>query len=97
MRDPREQFDLDELVRTWVVRHLEIVGEAASAVPSSILQKAPEVPWHLVVATRNRLAHSYFDIDDDQVWATVEHALPPLRRAIERLMADLEDGTGDGA
>ena len=29
----RTSFDQDELVQTWVIHHLEIIGEAARAIP----------------------------------------------------------------
>ena len=29
----RVPFDEDELVQTWVIHHLEIIGEAARAIP----------------------------------------------------------------
>jgi uncharacterized protein with HEPN domain len=34
----RERFDHDELVQTWVIRHMEIIGEAARAIPQDFKQ-----------------------------------------------------------
>jgi uncharacterized protein with HEPN domain len=76
-------------VRTWVVHHLQIIGEAARAVPESVLRGAPEVPWHLVVGARNVLVHGYFLVDPDEVWGMVERDLPMLREAVERLLTAL--------
>ena len=36
------------------LRNLELVGEAASRVPPDLRERAPEMPWRLVIGTRNR-------------------------------------------
>ena len=32
----RPAFDADELVRTWIVHHFEIIGEAARSLPPGV-------------------------------------------------------------
>lgn len=39
----RTVFDEDELIQSWIVRHLQLIGEAASRVPESIRELAPEI------------------------------------------------------
>jgi uncharacterized protein with HEPN domain len=39
----RDTFDRDELIQSWIARHLQILGEAAGAMPSEIRQEAPDV------------------------------------------------------
>lgn len=85
----RERFDRDELVRSWVVRHLAVIGEAAGRLSDELRGRAPEIPWGVVIGARNVLVHAYFDIDHDEVWNTVQRDLPPLRVAVERLLAAL--------
>ncbi|MBC6450925.1 HepT-like ribonuclease domain-containing protein [Actinokineospora xionganensis] len=39
------------------------------------LTSHPAVPWRLIKGMRNRIAHNYWTVDDDIVWAVVsEHA-----------------------
>lgn len=71
----REGFEADELVQTWVVHHLQIIGEAASRLSDDATAAAPEVPWRAIVGMRNILVHGYFHIDLDAVWTVVEHDL----------------------
>lgn len=52
-----EAFDRDELVQTWVVRHLEIIGEAVRSLSPDIKARHPEVPWAVIGRLRNILAH----------------------------------------
>jgi uncharacterized protein with HEPN domain len=35
---------------------------------------------------RNRLVHAYFDINLEILWQTVQHDLPPLIAALERVL-----------
>lgn len=39
------------------------------------LESHPDVPWRLIKGMRNRIAHDYWTVDDDIVWAVVsQHA-----------------------
>ncbi|WP_325062465.1 DUF86 domain-containing protein [Vitreimonas sp.] len=46
-----------------VTRCVEIIGEAARAVPPDVRARAPDVPWSQIVATRHILAHAYGRVD----------------------------------
>ncbi len=60
------------------VRNLELIGEAATHVPEAVRQANPQIPWRLVIATRNRLIHGYLGIDNDTLWSIVRHDVPAL-------------------
>ena len=72
------------------VRLIEI-GEAVKDIDPDMLDSEPAVPWQDVAGMRDYLAHRYFDTDHAIVAATVNHDLPPLIVAVERLrkLADL--------
>jgi uncharacterized protein with HEPN domain len=40
------------------VRNLELIGEAATRIPEGVRAANPQLPWRLVIATRNRLTES---------------------------------------
>jgi uncharacterized protein with HEPN domain len=40
----REAFEADELIQSWFVRHLQIIGEAARALPEGVRAKMPDIP-----------------------------------------------------
>ncbi len=73
-----------------LVRLLEIVGEAARGVSSEFRSNHPDIPWRSVIATRDHLAHGYFDVNLDIVWSTITTDLPPLVAELERLVQDLD-------
>lgn len=40
----RNAFDRDELVQTWMIHHLQIIGEAAGRLSDAFREKHPENP-----------------------------------------------------
>lgn len=88
-RHGREAFEKDELIQTWIVHHLQIIGEAVAQLGRSYHEAHPEVPWPQIVGMRNILVHEYFGVDLNETWRTVERDLPVFRSAIERLLDEL--------
>ena len=91
-RRGRMQFEEDELVQTWVLHHIQIIGEAARKLSEDLRINHPTVPWSEIVAMRNALVHDYFGVDVEEVWATVERDLPDLKRKIEEILQERRDG-----
>ena len=50
-------FDQDELIQTWVVHHLQIIGEASRGISQSFRDQYPTIPWTKIVGMRNILVH----------------------------------------
>lgn len=73
------------------LRNLELIGEAATHVPDGAKQKAPDVPWRQVVATRNRLIHGYLGIDNDTLWSIIRDDVPALLENLRRLKVTIAD------
>ena len=90
-----EAFVEDTRLVFAVARAVEVVGEAARAIPEEVRSLAPEVPWRQIVSTRNKIAHQYFAVKLDVVWNIVQNDLPPLIASMERLLALLEPGDDD--
>lgn len=82
----RQAFEDDELIQTWIVRHLQNIGEAASKISDATRSAYPQVAWANIVAMRNIIVHEYFGIDRDEVWSTVEFDLPVLKRQVEAML-----------
>lgn len=78
----RDAFEQDELIQTWIVHHLQIIGEAANALPDNFRDKYPDIPWSKIIGMRNILVHNYFGIDVDVVWAVIINELPDLKKKI---------------
>lgn len=83
----RGSFATDPMRYDATLRNLELIGEAASHVPASVRETAPDIPWRMVVAVRNRLIHGYLGVDDDTLWSIVRDDVTPLRAALMALLA----------
>ena len=68
------------------LRKLTLIGEAATRVPESVRDLAPDIPWRKIVGTRNRLMHAYQGTEMSAVWSIVTHDLPALRVALQSLL-----------
>jgi uncharacterized protein with HEPN domain len=82
----RKEFENEELIQTWIIHYLLILGEAVAALSDSFKEEHSEIPWSKIVGMRNVLIHNYFGIDLDVVWLVIEDDLPELQRYIEALL-----------
>ena len=81
-------FD-DELVQTWVLFHLQIIGEAARAISEETKVKYVEIEWLRIIGFRNLLVHEYFRVNLDLVWYIVENELSDLKSQIELMLEEI--------
>ena len=81
-----ERFAAGGLNYDATLRNLELIGEAATHVPDAVRESNPQIPWRLMIATRNRLIHGYLGIDNDTLWSIVHDDIPavlPQLRALK--------------
>lgn len=77
------EFACNTDVQDLVIRCLTVVGEAARRTPEGLRCRSPGVPWSVMIATRNRLAHEYDGIDIETVWLTVTGDLAGVLQQLE--------------
>jgi uncharacterized protein with HEPN domain len=80
-------FVADALRFDATLRNLELIGEAATHIPESVRTSLPDIPWRMIIATRNRLIHGYLGIDNDTLWSIVETDVPALLGNLQALKA----------
>jgi uncharacterized protein with HEPN domain len=71
-------FTARQVIYDATLRNLELIGEAATHIPDEIRSAHPEIPWRMIIATRNRLVHGYLGIDNDTLWSIVSDDVPEL-------------------
>jgi uncharacterized protein with HEPN domain len=79
-------FESDELIQTWILHYLLILGEAAAGLSESFREQSDHMPWRKIIGMRNILIHHYFGIDLKVVWDVVDIELPKLKEGIEALL-----------
>jgi uncharacterized protein with HEPN domain len=70
-----------------LIRLVAVLGDAAKLVSDDTCAHLSAIEWSNIKGMRDRLIHGYFDINLDIPWATVEHDLPPLIRALEDVLS----------
>lgn len=60
------------------IRNLELIGESATHIHEPVRMANPQIPWRLIIATRNRLIHGYLGIDNDTLWSIIQRDIPAL-------------------
>jgi uncharacterized protein with HEPN domain len=91
-----ETFVEDDKTASAVIRKLEIIGEATKNVPEEIRREYPQVPWRQMAGMRDRLIHSYFEVDYLLVWETVKSQIPLLQPVIAQILRHLEEEIVEG-
>lgn len=81
----KAEFVADTRTYDATLRNLELIGEAARNVPEQVRSAHPEIPWRMIIATRNRLIHAYLGIDDDTIWSIIRDEVPELLTTLEAL------------
>jgi len=86
------EYLADLMLRSAVERQFEIIGEALNRLAQEAPDIAKRIP-HLrrAIGMRNVLIHGYREVDNQNVWQTVQQSLPPLRVQLAALLAELGD------
>ncbi|MDP1832877.1 MAG: DUF86 domain-containing protein [Geothrix sp.] len=82
----REDLDRDEMLRLALQYLVLTIGEAAKHIPLETQAKALDIPWRAMAASRDRMAHGYFDINLDMLWTMASVDIPALRDGLSRLL-----------
>lgn len=85
----QESFVADTLVYDATLRNLELIGEAATRIPQHLRQAYPQIPWRMIIATRNRLIHAYLGIDNDILWSIVDTEIAALLTLLRTVRSDM--------
>ena len=83
-------FDQERFINSGItydatLRNLELIGEAATHVPQEVRDQHAEIPWRMVIATRNKLIHGYLGIDTDTLWSIIQTDVPELLNQLQKV------------
>ena len=83
----RADLNKDRMLELALTRLVELVGEAAWFVPDEYREQHSQVPWRVIVATRNQLTHGYSSIDLDEIWGIIQDDLLSLIAQLQAITA----------
>lgn len=73
-----DDFRSNVVVRSAVLYHLIVLGEASIGLPPEVQARPSLIPWRAIRGTRNTLVHAYYRTDLVTVWSIVTNDLDPL-------------------
>jgi uncharacterized protein with HEPN domain len=88
----RAAFNEDDVAQLALLHLIQRLGEGASRLSADFRAAHPEFPWTEMIGMRNRIVHSYEDLDPDIVWRVAAEDLEPVVAALERSLAQWPPG-----
>ena len=88
----KQKFLSDETIQRATFYRLQTIGEAVNKLPDELKAKYPDVPWRDIVDFRNFLAHRYWRIDLNVVWAIMNSdtdSIIELKPVVQELIQKL--------
>ena len=86
----QEGFIASGMTYDATLRNLELIGEAATHISDELRADHADIPWRLIIATRNRLIHAYLGIDNDTIWSIIQDDIPVLLSALKDLGGEFQ-------
>ena len=80
---------MDEKTYSAVLRKIEIIGEAVKNIPQEIKTQFSETPWSDMAKLRDKIIHSYFEINFETIWKVIKDRLPEIKEKVKSILINL--------
>ena len=77
-------------LRRTTERAIQIISEAARALPEELRMRYSDAPWAEIIGIGNPLRHEYHRVDDKVLWETATADLPKLQPIILRMLIETQ-------
>jgi uncharacterized protein with HEPN domain len=84
-----DAFYRDRLLTAAVCFKFAVLGEATWRLSDELHDRFPDIPWRDIRNMRNRVVHSYDNIDLVEVWRTSTIDVPVLLEQLGQIQAKL--------
>ncbi len=85
------QYQQSYTLRRAAERAIQIVSEAAKALPSEMRARYPDTPWSAIIGIGNVLRHDYQHLDDRRLWEIITVHLPALRPIVLSMLTEMDE------
>lgn len=86
----KNHFLNDEMTIDAVLRNLQTMSESTQRLSNAIKAGTTTISWNELSGFRNILVHSYFDINLERVWDSIQMDLPELKIFTSTALQELE-------
>lgn len=66
------------------------IGELCKVVSEELKTQEKAVPWKEWCGIRDVFAHQYSNLDHESAWSTIQHDLPELKNAVDKILKSNE-------
>lgn len=84
-----DEYSTSYMVKSAVERQLGIIGEAVNLFIKNSADSTPLNNAKQIISLRNRLVHSYDNIDDRIIWNIIGRHLSPLEDEVVQLLGEV--------
>lgn len=84
--DTLEAFKSNTMLYDAVMMNFILIGEACKRLDMEVKTANPQIDWKGINGYRNFIAHEYFGVDENIVWAAITLELPVLKAEIQKLL-----------
>jgi uncharacterized protein with HEPN domain len=88
-----EEFLESILIQDAVMRNFEVIGEATKRLSPGFREQYPAIAWKKMAGFRDVIIHDYMGLEMEQIWETIETALPILKAQLLEILQELENKT----
>lgn len=84
----RNNFDKEERIRLAIIFYLQVIKQAAHAIPQGFKDQHPEIPWEQIVGIQDYFTPYYIEADQDDLWKIAIRDFPALKPGIDKALAE---------
>jgi uncharacterized protein with HEPN domain len=83
----RESFETERKTRSAVLFEIVVLGEGVKRLSLDLRSRYPAVPWGRISGMRDRLVHSFDQVDFDLVWNVTQIHVSSLLNELDQIIA----------
>ena len=84
-------FFTGDLTYHATIHNILLIGEAANNIPPDVREAHRNIPWGDIIGTRNRIVHTYREINQAVIWEIIQSDIPTLIPQMQELLEQVQE------